>query len=96
MADQERVLRLLNSAIDTAFGTNCELVKLPVTVAIEIEDLLAERERSKPSEFHHGNRIDYFCRNCTTEVGMLFLNEDTWRFHCRFCPSCGREVNWNG
>lgn len=47
MPDREKALRLLNQAIDTAFGANCELVKLPVTVAIEIEELLREQKKEQ-------------------------------------------------
>lgn len=57
--------------------------------------VLEPRHAVEPAKLQVGNRTDYFCRDCTTEVGMLFLNEDVWRFHYRFCPQCGREVKWD-
>ncbi len=38
--EPETALRLLSRAIDTAFDTNDEHVKIPVTVAIKIENIL--------------------------------------------------------
>lgn len=57
--------------------------------------ILAEQEPMKPAKVQSGNRTDCFCRNCTTKVGMLFSNEDAWRFHYNFCPYCGEEVQWD-
>lgn len=63
-----------------------------------IEDaitLLKEPKSMEPTKVQEGNRTDYFCRNCTTKVGMLFSDEDAWRFHYYFCPYCGWKVKWN-
>lgn len=58
--------------------------------------MLREQELVRPpAKVQRGNRIDCFCRNCTTKVGMLFLREDAWRFHYNFCPYCGRKVKWD-
>jgi len=49
--EPETALRLLSRAIDTAFDTNDEHVKIPVTVAIKIENILMQmRNPSSPKE----------------------------------------------
>ena len=56
--------------------------------------ILRKQEAVEPTKVEMGNRTDYFCRNCATKVGMLFSNEDVWRFHYNSCPYCGRKVKW--
>lgn len=55
---------------------------------------LKAQEAVEPTKVKMGNRTDYFCKNCATKVGMLFSNEDVWRFHYNSCPYCGRKVKW--
>lgn len=38
----------------------------------------------------------YFCGKCSTKVGFQIRKDDSWRFKCKFCPNCGREVKWDG
>lgn len=47
MTDRDRVIGTLNAAIDIAFGTNCELAKIPVDIAVHAVDLLKEQEPKK-------------------------------------------------
>ena len=45
MTDRETVINVLNAAIDTAFAANCELVKVPVNIAIHAVDMLKPKKR---------------------------------------------------
>lgn len=47
MTDRDRVIATLSVAIDIAFGTNCELAKIPVDIAVHAVDLLKEQEPKK-------------------------------------------------
>lgn len=60
-----------------------------------IEDAITLLQEQEPAQFQDGNRRDYYCRNCTTQVGLWFLGEDAWRFCYDFCPYCGRKVKWD-
>lgn len=90
MPELEKDLRLLNSAIDTALGANCELVKLPVTVAIEIRELLKAQKPVKPRVWIPKNQTwatvrGYYCTNCDTNISM----------GDRYCHHCGRGIQWD-
>ena len=52
LIEPETALHLLSRAIDTAFGTNSEFVKIPVTVAIKIENTLIQMRHSLQTEEH--------------------------------------------
>ena len=106
MPDLEKISRGLQAIHDEAYDrwvhtqyTTDKLVTLVSEVVPDAIAMLAEQEPVKPIEFHNsfrnGSRIDYFCGNCTTQVGMSFSNEDAWRFHYHFCPRCGKKVDWD-
>lgn len=89
MPELEKDLPLLTRAIDTAFGTNCELVKLPVTVAIEIEELLKAQNPVKPRVWIPKNQTratgGYYCTNCDTCISR----------GDRYCHHCGGRIQWD-
>ena len=87
MPELEKDLRLLNSAIHTALVTNCELVKLPVTVAIEIKELLKAQNPVKPIK-KPGIVEPYRCGACGAVLGWESEKQ-------RFCLNCGRRIQWD-
>lgn len=102
MSDKEKVIKGLREIYDEAYDRWVHRPyiedKLITLIRDDIPDaiaLLREQEPVEPAKVQIGNRTDCFCRNCTTKVGMLFSNEDAWRFHYKFCPYCGCEVKWD-
>ena len=87
MTDRDRVIGTLNAAIDIAFGTNCELAKIPVDIAVHAVDLLKEQEPVKPvDKWNHG--FYYACGSCWEMLGIV-------REYPSYCPCCGKKVKWD-
>jgi len=66
---------------------NQKKVEIPVTLALDVINLLKEQEAVKPkSKSRHGEypQIVHRCGNC---------NEVLYRY-CKYCPTCGRAVKW--
>ena len=97
MTDRENVIKQLEECLSAScrgFRT-CPYSDDEWDAVESVLALLREQEPVEPAKFQRGNRTDYFCRSCTTKVGMLFSNEDAWRFHYHFCPRCGKKVKWD-
>lgn len=66
---------------------NQKKVEIPVTLALDVINLLKEREAVKPkSKVRHGAnaQIQHFCGNCNS---MLHGKP-------KFCSECGKGVLW--
>ena len=85
MTDRDRVIGTLNAAIDIAFGTNCELAKIPVDIAVHAVDMLKEQRCYKGKGFDGGS---WYCGKC----GAL-VKRDSYKV--AFCSDCGRKVLWD-
>lgn len=101
MSDKEKAIDGLREIYDEAYDRWVHRPYIEDKLITLIRDgipdaiaLLREPEPVEPAKVQMGNRTDWFCRNCTTKVGMLFSNEDAWRFHHNFCPYCGNAVKW--
>ena len=91
MADRERVISTLNAAIDIAFGTNCELAKIPVDIAVHAVDMLKERE---PVNHIEANETLPVCVYEDRINKCACGNEINRYWHPYFCGFCGRELIW--
>ena len=97
MPDREKVFEAFRNCITEPKCRDCpweqceqfnqKKVEIPVTLALDVINLLKEQEAVKPkSKVRHGAnaQIQHFCGNCNS---MLYGKP-------KFCSECGKGVLW--
>lgn len=84
MTDTERVLKRLETQIKNAHSENNDFVYLPVGTAKTITNLLEIGKREKAELEGGGHTWWDVCGECHGTIEKRY----------RWCPYCGREIDW--
>lgn len=98
MTDREKVFEAFRNCITEPKCRDCpweqckqfnqKKVEIPVTLALDVINLLKEQEAVKPEKEHSDSGITWWnvCGNCKTSINP----------NDKYCHECGTPVLWEG
>lgn len=57
--------------------------------------LLREQEPVEPTAEDEAIRVKYNCGGCGYLVGFVSTIHDDMQYRAKFCPECGRRIEWD-